>query len=86
MPETDDFVGIVGALVNFVQNERVAAYNDGVDMTLANIKDWMTGHGYKATMNTVPDLLDELRSQMEADRLDGIELPTAADVRGILKE
>lgn len=34
-PEAErDFVALIGSLTNFVQNERVRAYNEGVDAAL----------------------------------------------------
>ena len=43
-----DFVHIISDLSNFVQNERTASYNEGVDMILENARTWMATRGIDA--------------------------------------
>jgi hypothetical protein len=59
--ETDDFVGIVGAITNFVQNERIKAYNEAVDMMLDNTRAWMIENGITPIPDAaMPTLLDQI--------------------------
>lgn len=58
----DDFVNIIGSLTNFVQNERVAAYNEAVDDMLNNVRAWLREHGREPKGKYLPELLDEVGS------------------------
>jgi hypothetical protein len=43
-----DFVEIGASLLNWIQNERVSSYNEGVDMILSNARTWMAAHNITA--------------------------------------
>lgn len=66
-----DFVEVVGALANYVQNERVAAHNEGVDEMLDAIRSWMLVEGVRLTHSlskpneSVPDLLYEIKEHFQ---------------------
>lgn len=63
-----DFVGIIEQLTSFIQNERVKAYNKGMDVALASIKDFMRAE-LKIDPNpdtAVPDLLYEIKEHYDA--------------------
>jgi hypothetical protein len=61
----DDFVGIVGQLTNFIENERTGAYNEGVDMILGNAKAWMREEGISPKSDNIPSLLDEIKAYFQ---------------------
>lgn len=69
-----DFVDIIGSLTNFVQNERVAAHNEGVDEMLDAIRSWMIFEGIRMTSGeatpneSVPELLNEIKSHFHTPR------------------
>jgi hypothetical protein len=62
-----DFVEIVEKLTGFIQNERVAAYNEGVDEMINAIRGWMFFEGVRLTSaenihnESVPDMLNEIK-------------------------
>lgn len=59
-----DFVDIIGSLANHIQNERVASYNEGVDMMLANVISFMALKGYVAgDAEHLPELLEQIDIQ-----------------------
>jgi hypothetical protein len=59
--ERDDFVGVVGAITNFVENERIKAYNEAVDMMLDNTRAWMIENGITPIPDAaMPTLLDQI--------------------------
>jgi hypothetical protein len=64
--EPNDFVSILGSLTNFVENERVRAYNDGVDMMLGQTKKWMQMSGMLPRGDNLTDLLVEIEAQVAA--------------------
>jgi hypothetical protein len=55
----DDFVDIVGSLTNFVQNERVAAYNEAVDDMLNSLREWVRLEGFPPSGDHLPDILND---------------------------
>ena len=55
---TDDFVDLVGHLTNFVQNERVAAYNEAVTDMKKSVKDWIREQKLDPVGDDIPTLLD----------------------------
>jgi len=55
----DDFVDIMLQLTNFVQNERVASYNEGVDSMLASVRGWIREHRLDPSGDNIPDMLDD---------------------------
>jgi hypothetical protein len=60
----NDFVGIILDLSNFIQNERTAAFNEGLDTALASIRDFMRIELKIVDLNedaAVPDLLYEIK-------------------------
>lgn len=59
-----DLVDILGRLTNFIQNERVRAYNEGVDMMLNNVREWMRLNGCAPKGDNLPDLLDEIAAHI----------------------
>jgi hypothetical protein len=63
----DDFVGIMLGLSNFIENERTSSYNEGMDVALASIKDFMRSElKIDPTPNTaVPDLLYEIKEHFD---------------------
>ena len=62
-----DFVGIIEQLAGFIQNERVTAYNEGMDAALASIKDFMRAELSldPAPNAAVPDLLFEIKEHYD---------------------
>lgn len=64
---TEDFVGIVSDLTSYIQNERVRSYNEGVDMMLGSAREWMRLKNYRTSADNLPDILDELMRQVDAD-------------------
>lgn len=60
----DDFVDIIGSLTNFVQNERVAAYNEAVDMMLGSVREWMRAQGIRPDSEHLPELLDKIKANL----------------------
>lgn len=63
-----DFVSIVGKLTNFIENERLAAWNEGMDEGLGFIRQWMIARGIKPDGNNVPDLLDQIELKFDTDK------------------
>jgi hypothetical protein len=62
--ERNDFVSIVEGLTGFIQNERVAAYNEAVDTCLADIKNWIREQNIDpGTHDNIPDLLNDFLGQ-----------------------
>ena len=61
---SDDFVGIVHDLSNFIQNERTSSYNEGVNMMLANVREWMRLQGITPNAKDLPELLDEIAAYL----------------------
>jgi hypothetical protein len=60
-----DFVVIMHDLSNFIQNERTSSYNEGVDMMLANVREWMRLQGITPKAKTdLPELLDEIAAHV----------------------
>jgi len=59
----NDFVGIMGDLANFVQNERVAAYNEAVDEMLTHVKNWVREQKIDPTGDNIPDILNDFLDQ-----------------------
>ncbi len=63
-----DFVQLVDQLTSFIQNERTASFNAGMDTALASIKDFMRAE-LKIDPNpdaAVPDLLYEIKEHYDA--------------------
>lgn len=62
-----DFVQIIEQLTGFIQNERTASFNEGLDTALASIKDFMRAE-LKIDPSpdaAVPDLLYEIKSHYD---------------------
>ena len=59
MTESDDFVGIIGSLTNFVQNQRIASYNEAVDDMQNSVRGWIVEQGVKPVGEHIPELLDD---------------------------
>ncbi len=68
-----DFVEVVDTITTFVQNERTASFNEGLDVALRAIKDFMRAELRidPSPADNVPDLLFEIKEHF--DRL----IPTA---------
>lgn len=62
-----DFVTIVEQLAGFIQNERTSSYNEGVDMILGNVREWMRLEGIAPKGACLPDLLDEIAEHLRGD-------------------
>lgn len=58
----DDFMEVVTTLTTYVQNERVRAYNEGVDDMIGSIKKWMELHSMSPIGTDVPGLLDSINA------------------------
>ncbi len=57
-----DFVELVSQISDFVSNDRIKSYNDGVDSVLELVHAWMTAHGIAYDDDQdIGDLLDEIR-------------------------
>ncbi len=63
-----DFLSIMGDLTNYVQNERTSSYNEGVDMILGNVREWMHLEGIKPKGEHLPDLLNEIAAHIRGER------------------
>ena len=59
-----DFVDIIARLTAFVQNERIASYNEAVDMMLDNVRGWMRLEGMTPKGNELSELLDEISAHL----------------------
>jgi hypothetical protein len=64
--ERDDFVDLIGGLTNYIQNERVRSYNEGVDMVLHSAREWLRLRGYSHDADNMPDLLNCLMNELDA--------------------
>jgi hypothetical protein len=60
MSRSDDFVGVLEGVTNYIQNERIASYNEGAADMIDAIKKWMNIHGPAPLHDTVPELLDQI--------------------------
>lgn len=60
--DRDDFVGIVSGLTNYIQNERVRAYNEAVDMMLNSAREYLQMHDVVPQGKHLPELLDEVQA------------------------
>ena len=59
-----DFVGIMGDLAKFVQQERSAAYEEAEKQMIRHLKDWIREQKMDpCTADNVPDLLDDFMEQ-----------------------
>lgn len=61
-----DFVHVVEQLAGFIQNERTASYNEGVDMILDNARTWMATRGISAAAGEhigICDLLNQIEDR-----------------------
>jgi hypothetical protein len=66
----DDFVGVVGAITNFVENERIRAYNEAVDMMLDKTRTWMIDKGITPIPDaSMPTLLDQIEARFGVQSL-----------------
>lgn len=63
MTERTEFLDLLGELVSYVQNERVRAYNEGVDETLDAIRRWARLNVPLGDIrgDNVPDLLGAIK-------------------------
>ncbi len=62
---TPDFVELITQISNFVSNDRIKSYNDGVDSVLEQARAWMTNHGIAYDDDQdIGDLLDEIRDHI----------------------
>lgn len=63
-----DFVEIIEKLTGFIQNERVAAYNEGMDVALRAVKDFMRSELRldPSPADNVPDLLFEIKEHFQS--------------------
>ena len=64
---SDNFVDIVHSLSNFIQNERTASFNEGLDTAIRSIKDFMRAE-LRMDPNPdadVPDLLFEIKAHFD---------------------
>jgi hypothetical protein len=67
---SDDFVDLMLQLTNYIQNERTASFNEGLDTARASIKDFMRAELKLDPLPdaTVPDMLfDMLESIRKGD-------------------
>lgn len=62
----NDFVDIVGQLTSFVQNERVAAYNEGMEAMIGEVRSWIKLQGHKPNGDNIPDLLEDYAQKVAA--------------------
>lgn len=62
-----DFVEIVAGLTGFIERERLDSYNEGVDMILDSIREWMRNRGISASGDNAPDLLDEIAAHLQRE-------------------
>ena len=62
-----DFVEIIEKLAGFIQNERVAAHNEGLDLAIRSIKDFMRAELRidPSSADNVPDLLFEIKEHYD---------------------
>ena len=61
--DEDDLVGILGSLANFIQNQRIMAYNEAIDTMLSHVRNWMREEGLSANGNDLKSLLDEIKTE-----------------------
>jgi hypothetical protein len=69
MDTDSDFVDVISGLTQYVQNERVRAYNEGVDTTIGAVKQWMIDRHYRVDGDRISDILACLMRQL--DHADG---------------
>lgn len=63
-----DFVDIIEKLTGFIQNERVAAYNEGMEVALKAVRDFIRAELRidPSSSGSVPDLLYEIKEHYDA--------------------
>jgi hypothetical protein len=64
--EPEDFVGLIGGLTNYIQNQRVASYNEGVDDMLRSVRGWMAMHEIDHNERALPEMLDTIAHHFKA--------------------
>lgn len=66
--EPDDFVGLIGSLTNYIQNQRVASYNEAVDDMLRSVRQWMILHDvhHGDGDRDLPEMLDSIAHHFNA--------------------
>ena len=62
----NDFVAIVEQLTDFIQDERISSHNEGVDMVLGDVREWMRLEGITPKGEDLPDLLDDIAEHIRA--------------------
>lgn len=59
-----DLVDIGSSLLNWIQNERVKSYNEGVDDMLKSVKEWARLIDIDPHGDNMPDLLNDILNQI----------------------
>jgi hypothetical protein len=83
----DDFLDLISQVTSYVQNERNASYNEGVDETLRAVRGWMLLEGVRITDQPprphegIPDLLNEIKEHFLAIE-EANDKPTPSIVEG----
>jgi len=68
----DDFIDVVNSLTNFVQNDRISSYNEGLDDAIDGICGWMLLEGIWQENRAVgpnegiTELLNQIKEHFEA--------------------